>query len=1451
MAQLIGTASDDFLAGTPEPDEILGFAGNDTLNGLGENDTLNGGQDQDLLSGGNGNDLMFGDLGNDTLEGEAGNDIAYGNNGDDQLNGGDGDDLLYGGQGNDTLFDSSGNDQLFGDRGNDLLYSGSGKNELTGGGGSDVFVIGRELIDTEVDSITDFRVGVDLIGLTKELKFADLRFVQVGNDTVIEDKISNQKLIIIQETQATTINNQANFTQSIESLTPVIEFTNNNSLVVKEGETPALFVNVQRAGSPFNTVSAKLELQLDTATASDVSVEPIEVIFKPYETFKIVPIPITVIDDREAEPNEIFKLTLANPTGGATLGESQAIVITLQDNDSSSQGTVPPVDSKPPIVFPIGPFPSAISLSVAPSTILENSQENFVYTFTRAGGSLDLPINVNFTVGGTAKLGENYTVIDNETFTNTGGSVSFPANSTIATLKLAPINNDKFEEDPLTIDITLRESGFLYTANPQQSTAVASIQSEDLPPKPPVYNFSQSKFSIFEGDPGNPGQATITVNRTFDTSQQSSVKILLTPAGQNGGTPGVDVEPTEIVLQFAPGQTENTFQIPIIGDDVIEPSEIIILSFAPDGFLPTGQAGTLYPTTNLIINDDDGPTTYDFKEPLFKTLEGNSTNITQLVKIDRSGDINVNSSVSVNVTGVNAIPNVDFVPGPITVNFTPGQITQTVPITILGNLTPNQNRTLNLSLNPPLGALVGNIHPTSELLVIDDDNVPTYDFTTNTYRIREGNNDITYSEITVVRSGKVDIDSSVTVDLNPAAQNGATSGEDFTPSEIPLEFTSGEISKTIQVTIIGDEVSESTETVLLSFSNFDNDGQSGTTVPQAALIIEDDDSPPTYNFTQNNYSLDEGDITNLFNEVQVLRSGDITQTSSVDVVFTSDTAIANTDFTPGPQRIQFAINQDKQIVPLGIIGNTLVQPDRSFGLSFANFDKNGQDGNNIPTSTVIIKDDDKATLSLTTVEAIATEPVTTKVPNEQPKNGIYRISRAPDTFGDLTINLTLEPDKISPADYTLSTSTGQTVAVTGNSTATVTLPNNQASIDIILTPINDVQAEADESLTLVLADGNYKINPKENTAQVTILANDTAVTQLGDTKSQAPEDYATLEGSLRQAILNAGILPGEDTITFVDKATSGVINLAGALPGIGSDIIFDGPGADKLTIRRDTGGDYNVFTVNGGNVTFEELKLSNGFPAGTIPNTSSTTTGSRGGAINITSSTSKVKVLDSWLDGNQANNGGAIANSGQLTVQNSTISNNIGSNGGGIIVIDGQVQIINSTIANNKGMIGGGVFNFVADLTITNSTIAFNNASGNSGGVRNIGGVANLKNTIIASNTSPLNPDVGASIEFAFKSGGNNLIGNGTGGEGLVDGVKNDIVGSTIAPIDPLLSPLQNNGGTTPTLALASTSLAINKGSNSFIAPYTDPGQFDQRGAGFNRIINNIIDIGAFESQVF
>ena len=81
-------------------------------------------------------------------------------------------------------------------------------------------------------------------------------------------------------------------------------------------------------------------------------------------------------------------------------------------------------------------------------------------------------------------------------------------------------------------------------------------------------------------------------------------------------------------------------------------------------------------------------------------------------------------------------------------------------------------------------------------------------------------------------------------------------------------------------------------------------------------------------------------------------------------------------------------------------------------------------------------------------------------------------------------------------------------------------------------------------------------------------------------------------GSLRQAILDANGTPGDDTITV---EASGTIQLAGALPGLSSNIDLQGPGADQLTVRRDTGGTYRIFTVaRGATVTLSGLTITNG-----------------------------------------------------------------------------------------------------------------------------------------------------------------------------------------------------------------------------------------------------------------
>ncbi len=329
-------------------------------------------------------------------------------------------------------------------------------------------------------------------------------------------------------------------------------------------------------------------------------------------------------------------------------------------------------------------------------------------------------------------------------------------------------------------------------------------------------------------------------------------------------------------------------------------------------------------------------------------------------------------------------------------------------------------------------------------------------------------------------------------------------------------------------------------------------------------------------------------------------------------------------------------------------------------------------------------------------------------------------------------------------------------------------------------------------------------------------------------------------GSLVSTISSAS--PG-DTITFASNVT-GTITLTNLRDQvlITENLDIEGPGADRLTISGN--GEFGVFDVGAG-VTATVAGL-------TLANANNTI----GGAIN---NAGTLTINNCTFSDNFGSGGGAIYNAGgystggTLTINNSTFSDNTGANGGAIENDGGTVTINNSTFAGNlaevlgevlPGSAGGAIINVGGTLTVTDSTLSGNSAAAEGGGIDNTSGFDNspgtliLANTIIAGNTAPAGPDVSGAVT----SLGYNLIGNSSGASGFV--------ATDLQSVNPLLGPLQNNGGPTETMALLPGSPAIDAGNVALALDANgNPLTTDQRGAPRN--VFGGVDIGAFEGQVY
>jgi hypothetical protein len=226
---------------------------------------------------------------------------------------------------------------------------------------------------------------------------------------------------------------------------------------------------------------------------------------------------------------------------------------------------------------------------------------------------------------------------------------------------------------------------------------------------------------------------------------------------------------------------------------------------------------------------------------------------------------------------------------------------------------------------------------------------------------------------------------------------------------------------------------------------------------------------------------------------------------------------------------------------------------------------------------------------------------------------------------------------------------------------------------------------------------------------------------------------------------------------------------------------------------------------DGGAMSYDGAKISWTMCGDTFSNNSANASG--GAIFRVAYGDEAVSIDRSTFDGNSVdpstgNAGGLYLEYATITMTGTTISHNSAHFGGGIWIGHNAVaKITNDTIADNTATMGGGVW-FAGGVTGTllNVTVAGNAGNGLAGGDTGV----TLENMLVAANTKgSLEGEV--SCDHTHAGAGSNIE---------FPGDPSSPCTSAVIVADPMLGPLQANGGPTQTMVPAAGSPAIGKGTS-------------------------------------
>ncbi len=374
---------------------------------------------------------------------------------------------------------------------------------------------------------------------------------------------------------------------------PSITLAVSPSSVTEDG-TSNLIYTFTRSGVTTNLLTVNYSIGGTANNGTDYASIPTGVTFA--ANLATATLIVDPTADTTVESNETVALTLATGTG-YTVGTTTAVTGTINNDDTS------------------------VTLAVSPSSVTEDGTANLVYTFTRSGVTTNA-LTVNYTIGGTATNGTDYTSIST--------SVTFAANSSTATLIVDPTADTTVEPDE-TVILTLA-TGTGYTVG-TPNTATGTINNDDFS------QLSINDITVVEGKDNN---AILTV--TVDNPNPQPITFNYTTAPINA-TADVDYTSKTGTITIAANTSTATISIPILNDNLNEADEAFTI--------------TLSNPVNATINPEGGIgeviITDTWQSSLTRTLPNNVENLRLIGSNNINGTGNAGNNNITGNSGINQI----------------------------------------------------------------------------------------------------------------------------------------------------------------------------------------------------------------------------------------------------------------------------------------------------------------------------------------------------------------------------------------------------------------------------------------------------------------------------------------------------------------------------------------------------------------------------------------------------------------------------------------------------------------------------------------------------------------------------------------------------------------------------------------------------------------------------